>query len=591
MTEPDFARILESRSSMATIRSSLESTREHQCQDDLDSATTSFIELLRSPACLLDETGTVLYLNETWRTYAGLSNETCNLGPWVQLIEPEDHYKVLACFCDAAGDGKFATFQCRLIDFNNESHWFILNIHSTINGKWLCTCTDIHKLKYRERELEKHASIQTDMLNVSVDCIKLISLDGSLVYMNRAGCRALGVPEDSRFGMPWLPLLPSDVWASGEQALAVARSGACSRFPGRSVMPGQKAQYWDNMLTPVKNTQGEVTGILCVSREVTAEYEARGAIEQNQKRLAIAARVGGLGIWDYDIQLDELHCDETWYGIMGRDRTRPIQSIADFRPLIHPDDVHRATEVRQTAEELIAAGLDYGMEYRIIRPNGDVRWVRSAAFLQHEAGVPVRAIGLVVDITDSRRGEMALRDANRVLEEEKVSLTRQSLEDPLTGIANRRCLDDELLRICSPAYTNDRKFCIGIVDVDHFKAFNDRYGHPAGDSALRKIAMALKSFVRDSDFVARYGGEEFVFILDDTDDPTPALDRLKNTIADLAVVHEKSPTGFLTMSCGCAVFEKRSIFSPTQLLKESDETLYEAKMMGRNRYVVRMVQG
>lgn len=572
--------------------SALEHDDEAVHEPPASTASVALLELLRSPACLLNQAGSVMHMNAAWREHAGLTGVGNEYIPLTQLIHPEDRYAVLSQFRSVTMAGDRIDFECRLQDSSGGARWFLLNLQP-VDGElagenaWLCTGTDIHKLRRREMDLEKRASIQTDMLNISLDCIKLISLDGTLVHANKAGCLALGIAEGSSFGMPWLPLLPEDVWAAGEHALATAREGTFARFPGRSVLPGKKAQYWDNMLTPIIGAGGHATAILCVSREVTAEREALESLQESQERLTIAARVGGLGIWDYDIQQDRLLCDEAWYRIMGRDPDCPIRSIAEFRPFIHPEDVDRATEVVQTAAELIAAKRDYAIVFRIIRPNGDIRWVRSAACLiQDIVGIPIRAVGFVVDVTDAWRGELALRNANRALEEERTSLARQSLEDPLTGIANRRHLDSELARICIHASEAGETVCIGMIDVDHFKTYNDRYGHPAGDAALRKIASALQSIARQSDFVARYGGEEFTLVLTNTTDPAHVLDRFTATVARLAIVHEDSPTGYLTISCGCIVFNSHTRLSPALMLKACDEALYEAKAAGRNRHVI-----
>ncbi len=559
-----------------------------------DLGPAALLGLLQSPACLVNGTGSILYLNAAWCEHAGLGGARDESMPWAQLIWPEDRYAALSQFRSAPLSERRKDFECRLQDAGGTARWFLLSLHRVNTGPagegWLCIGTDIHALKCREIDLERRAAIQTDMLDISLDCIKLIALDGTLVHMNKAGCHALGVPEDSPFGMPWLPLLPKDVWTAGEQALICARAGTFARFPGRSIVPGRKVQYWDNMLTPVMSAGGRPTAILCVSREVTAEREALKSLRESQERLAIAAGVGGLGIWDYNIERDELYCDEAWYRIMGRDPGNPVRSIEEFQPFIHPDDVDRATEVKQTAAELIAANRDYAIVFRIIRPNGDVRWVRSAAcVIQDMAGIPVRAVGFVVDITDAWRGELALRDANRALAEEKTSLARQSLEDPLTGIANRRHLDVELARVCAHAGETEEAVCIGMVDVDLFKAYNDRYGHLEGDAALRKIASALRSVAKQSEFVARYGGEEFAFVLRGLTDPAPVLDRFAATVAALAIVHADSPTGYLTVSCGCVVFDSCLDLLPARLLKASDEALYEAKMTGRNRHVIRSV--
>jgi diguanylate cyclase (GGDEF)-like protein len=202
------------------------------------------------------------------------------------------------------------------------------------------------------------------------------------------------------------------------------------------------------------------------------------------------------------------------------------------------------------------------------------------------SGQAVRAVGFVVDITDARRGELALRAANRALEEERRSLARQTLEDPLTGIANRRYLDGELARICAGAEERADAVCVGMADVDCFKAYNDRYGHLGGDTALRQIASALQSVAGPRDVVARYGGEEFVFVLRDVRDPAPILQRFVDAVAALAIPHSDSPTGYLTVSCGCVIVSEGGKLTPAALLEASDEALYDAKSAGRNGYVI-----
>lgn len=131
-------------------------------------------------------------------------------------------------------------------------------------------------------------SFERAMLDASVDCIKIISVDGNLLTMNKAGCAALGMAEDSAFGMPWLPLLPESVHAAGHVAIAEARQGRNARFPGKSVL-GDDTRYWDNLLTPITDANGRVQVILCVSRDVTAntllERELEGAL-MREKLLA-----------------------------------------------------------------------------------------------------------------------------------------------------------------------------------------------------------------------------------------------------------------------------------------------------------------
>ena len=540
----------------------------------------------------MDPAGNIQYLNTAWQLHAGQPPAPYARGTWAQMIADEDRDTAMSQLVTVAVAGRRTDFEGRLLDGQGRPRWFLLSLQlyqgsPEESACLLCVAIDIHPLKLREQELQLWARIRTDMLNISVDCIKLISADGRLIHMNRAGCIALGVPEGSSFGMEWLPLLPPEVGSAGEQALAEARHGRPARFPGRSELPGQPPQYWDNMLTPVKGGDGRISAILCVSREVTAERRAQDSLQQSQERLAVAAHLGGLGVWDYDLQHDVLNIDEACYGIMGRDPKHSIRSIAQFQPCIHPEDVERVTGAGMTANGLVATNSNDGIVFRIIRPNGDIRWVRSAASVIHDgAGGATRAIGFVIDITDSWRGQLALRDANRALEEEKESLARQTLEDPLTGIANRRFLDSELARICVQANHLQHAVSIAMVDVDYFKSFNDHYGHLKGDEALRRVAEAIQSIARRSDVVARYGGEEFIIVLPGMDAPGPVLARLNAAIEALGMPHALSPFGKVTVSCGCAVLQPAGDFSSSALLKACDSALYEAKASGRNRYII-----
>ncbi len=297
------------------------------------------------------------------------------------------------------------------------------------------------------------------------------------------------------------------------------------------------------------------------------------------ERLELAARVGGLGIWDLDMATLEMHCDEQWYRIMGRDPAQPVRSIEEFRALIHPDDADRATEIEQTAARLIAANEDYGIVFRIVRPEGEVRWVRSAArVFADEAGIATRSVGFVVDVTDMRRAEAALQ--------------QQALEDPLTGLANRRRLDEALVKACLHAARTGDPVCVAMIDVDYFKLYNDFYGHGLGDEALRVVADILKSAARRPyDLAARYGGEEFVLLLPGVTRPEAILAGIIEALAERAIPHlGSSAAPHLTVSCGCVVAgDDPAALAPGRLLAECDQALYRAKSLGRKRaHIVRI---
>lgn len=128
---------------------------------------------------------------------------------------------------------------------------------------------------YQDLNSEKKVLILNDMLNISVDCIKLIHSDGRILFMNRAGCEALGVDcDETEFGMDWLSLLPVSVHHRGKVALRKAQSGQWAGFRGMSHTDDGEIVHWDNMLTPVPDPEGKTACILCISRNITEQVKA-----------------------------------------------------------------------------------------------------------------------------------------------------------------------------------------------------------------------------------------------------------------------------------------------------------------------------
>lgn len=170
--------------------------------------------------------------------------------------------------------------------------------------------------------------------------------------------------------------------------------------------------------------------------------------------------------------------------------------------------------------------------------------------------------------------------------QDNQKLTRMSVTDPLTNLANRRQFDAVLpLRWQEAA---DKGLCLGmmVIDIDHFKAYNDYYGHPQGDACLRQVAAAMQANSRDSDLVVRFGGEEFLVLM--TNAPPEAAknaaERIRRGVEALDIPnHGVSANSVVTVSVGVAVLRPAVGFTPADLLLKADVALYEAKRQGRNR--------
>jgi diguanylate cyclase (GGDEF)-like protein/PAS domain S-box-containing protein len=229
--------------------------------------------------------------------------------------------------------------------------------------------------------------------------------------------------------------------------------------------------------------------------------------------------------------------------------------------LTHPDDHAHATE---EALRVFAGGVSENLETRVRAKDGSWHWLRtSSVFEPDEELVYARS----TDITD-RKAVQAEREA-LIAENEKLARS-----DALTGLPNRRALDDQLPREMARALRAGSTLCLAIIDIDHFKAYNDTYGHLAGDNVLRECAAVWDQALRGEDTILRFGGEEFLVVLPDCgpEDATEILERLRAA----------TPEG-QTCSAGLAVWMPGE--SVDELVGRADKALYAAKESGRDRLV------
>ncbi len=181
----------------------------------------------------------------------------------------------------------------------------------------------------------------------------------------------------------------------------------------------------------------------------------------------------------------------------------------------------------------------------------------------------------------------ASRDDIQQLQRDLDDVRREAMLDPLTKIFNRKYFDDGMMRAFAEARQGDAPLSLMLIDIDHFKRFNDTWGHQTGDQVLRLVAMTLKSNIKGKDIAARYGGEEFAAILPETDLEGAVIlaDNIRKAVQakELLKRSTNEKLGRITASFGVASY--RHTDTPSSLIERADRCLYAAKHAGRNKVV------
>ena len=254
------------------------------------------------------------------------------------------------------------------------------------------------------------------ILAASNDCIKVLDLDARLVFMSEGGKRVMEVEDfEAIRGCPWPDFWQDQGNVDARAAIAAAQAGRIGHFQGFAATMKGRSRYWDVQVTPIFGADGRPEAILSVSRDITDTRIAR-----SEERLSLALGASGMvGVWDWDLRTDLIYSDPNFAKIytVDPDWAAAGAPLTEYIKNFHPDDMPR---FEAELAQLFAGAPEFSCEYRVIQPDGSVRWVLARGKLvRDEGGVPLRFPGASVDITErklaeERRNDLAHEMAHRI---------------------------------------------------------------------------------------------------------------------------------------------------------------------------------
>jgi diguanylate cyclase (GGDEF)-like protein/PAS domain S-box-containing protein len=418
----------------------------------------------------------------------------------------------------------------------------------------------------RHRLAESAALYARNLIETSPDPLVTISPDGKITDVNAATEMATGWPRDALIGTEFADYFTEPM---------AARAGYQQVFKTGSVRDYElKVRHRDGHLIPVlynasvyRDETGELAGVFAAARDITDRKRAEELIRESEIRFRTMANAAPVFIWVAGTDMSIIWVNQMWLDFTGR--TIDQEAGNGWTENIYPEDYAQCLD---TFTRHFDRRENFRMEYRMRRHDGEYRWII-------DQGVPTfdgqgnfsGFIGSCIDITQIKDYQDKIKEI--------------AFYDDLTGLPNRRLVDDRLNQALAQAERSEQLLAVCYLDLDGFKPINDTYGHAAGDRLLIEIARRLQASVRANDTVGRMGGDEFVLLLtglENVEEYQVVLERVIEAINQPVAV-DATPDATVTSSIGVALFPQDAT-SPDTLLRYADQSMYIAKQNGRNRY-------
>ena len=476
---------------------------------------------------------------------------------------------------------------------------------------------DVTKRKLAEDELFR----SRQMLQLVVENIPMLAFwkDSNLVYMgcNQAFATQMGLssPADivgkSDFDLPWKAF--AQQYRDDDQSVIDMDSPKLG-VEEPTFRPDSSQVWGRTNKIPLHDRDGKVIGLLVTSEDITERRLAEQEIAKANEKLI--SWVNDLEIRNQEANLLRQMGDLLQ---VSNEREEYFTIIKEYVPQLFPN-TSGALFIQNNSQSSVEAMTVWGRNLQSetsfapsdcwamrrgqiyhgnsSKPGLTCRHIKKP-FSGHYFEVPMMASGEMIGVLHIEQGEETvplenIRDLAHALADHlslslsnlklRETLRIQSIRDALTGLFNRRYMEESLAREIPRAMRKNTPVGIIMLDIDHFRDFNNTYGHEAGNVVLREIGAQLQTQIRGEDITCRYGGEEFILILPEANQEVTLqrAERIREAIKSIRVEYHRQPLGVITVSLGVAIFPEHSS-TVEGILEKADEALYIAKHNGRDR--------
>jgi diguanylate cyclase (GGDEF)-like protein/PAS domain S-box-containing protein len=487
-----------------------------------------------------------------------------------------------------------------------QSTWEMAELTDAVNHMAQRLTRSLANLRTVNQELFASKQRLYQVLEALPVGVVVVDPSGQCLYLNRTGHLLLGLKQ-----VPQVPL------EQLSRAYRWCQADSLTPYPWQQLPIVQalngKAVYVDDLTVhlpntviplearaiPVADATGKVIYAIQTFQNVTVRKRAEAARQQSEHRMQkLTDNLPGV-IFRYvvDAQGREQfpYISPHAIDLFGLDPVVLMRDPHQFWALMFPED---EVAIRRLLPQKNAAMEPWNLEYRVRLASGQVKWVQTQASPDRREDGSVCWDGLTLDITDRKHAETILYDYRQHLEQQvqertialqqaNYELERLATLDSLTQIANRRRFDRYIEQEWQRLAREQQPLSLILCDVDYFKRYNDRYGHPMGDDCLQQVAQIMQDVIkRPADLLARYGGEEFAVILPQTNrwGAIQVAESLRAAIARQQIPHADSPISpYVSLSVGVACLFPSLEGQPKDLIEAADQALYQAKHQGRDR--------